>query len=151
MNRHIWEEGRGGSEIVVGLVPEGPDGPVFLGIADYLKGTIVVKYLNFKGGIPYVLLHEICHIFGAVDLGTNGSVMSLRSGGFRIDGFTKAITQANRQRSFLDEEFPLSEDSIPEAINLYEGRQALGFEEEELAICLGKLKEARSGLLLSRR
>lgn len=151
MNRHIQEEGRDGSEIVVGLIPEGPEGPVFLGIADYLMGTIVIKNLKSKGVTPYVLLHEICHLFGAVDLRTNGSVMSLRGGRFRIDGFTKEIIRANRQRSFLDEEFPLSEESIPEAITLYENRQALGFEEEELAICLGKLKEARPGRLPSPR
>jgi|WetSurMetagenome_2_1015567.scaffolds.fasta_scaffold11349_3 hypothetical protein len=151
LNRHIREKGRRGSEIVVGLVPEGVEGPLYPGIADYLRGTILIKDLKSKGGIPFVLLHEICHIFGAVDLRTNRSVMSLCNPGFRIDGFTKAIIKANRLRSFLDGEFPLSEDRVPEAINLYEGRQALGLEEVELAICLGKLKEAKSGHLPSRR
>jgi hypothetical protein len=151
LNRHIREKGRGESEIVIGVVPEGVEGPFYPGIADYLRGTIIIKYLNSKGGIPYVLLHEMCHIFGAVDLRTNRSVMSLRNPGFRIDGFTKAIIQANRGRSFLEGEFPLSEDRVPEAIFLYEGRQALGLEEDELAICLGKLKEVKSGHLPPRR
>lgn len=143
MNRRVRDEGRAGTEIVVGLVPEGPEGPVLPGIADYLGGSVVIKYLRSKAGIPYVLLHEICHIFGAVDLRTKGSVMSLRGPSFRIDDFTKAIIQTNRQRSFLDGEFPLSEELIPEAIDLYEDRRALGLGEEELAICLVKLGEAR--------
>ena len=143
MNRHIRNSGRGGCEIVIGLVPEGPSGPVFPGIADYLMGTVVLKHLKSKGGIPYVLLHEICHIFGAIDLRTGGSVMSLPDPSFRVDGFTKAIIRANRLRSFLDGVFPLPGDIVPEAIHLYEERRALGLGEEELTICLGVLKAVR--------
>jgi hypothetical protein len=145
MGRHIRSSGREGGEIVIGLVPEGPDGPVFPGIADYLMGTVVIKHLKSKGGIAYVLLHEICHIFGAIDLRTSGSVMSLQNPSFRIDGFSRAIIRANRLRSFLDGVFPLSGDIVPEAIQLYEERRALGLGEEELSICLGVLKAVRSG------
>ena len=143
MNRYIRNSGRGDCEIVIGLVPEGPDGPVFPGIADYLMGTVVLKHLKSKGGIPYVLLHEVCHIFGAVDLRTSGSVMSLRDPSFRVDEFTKAIIRANRLRSFRDGVFPLPGDIVPEAVHLYEERQALGLGEEELSICLGVLKAVR--------
>ena len=143
MNRHIRNSGRGGCEVVIGLVPEGPAGPVFPGIADYLMGTVVIKHLKSNGGIPYVLLHEICHIFGAIDLRTSGSVMSLRDPSFRVDGFTKAIILANRLRSFLDGVFPLPGDIVPEAIHLYEERRALGLGEEELTICLGVLRAVR--------
>lgn len=145
MDRHIRSSGRGGCEIVIGLVPEGPAGPVFPGIADYLMGTVVIKHLKSRGGIPYVLLHEICHIFGAIDLSTSGSVMSLQDPTFRIDGFSRAIIRANRLRSFLDGVFPLSGDTVPEAIQLYEERRALGLGEEQLSICLGVLKAVRSG------
>jgi hypothetical protein len=143
LDRHIRSSGRAGCEIVIGLVPEGPEGPVFPGIADYLMGTVVIKHLKSTGGIPYVLLHEICHIFGAVDLRTSGSVMSLRDPSFRVDGFTKAIVLANRLRSFIDGVFPLPGDIVPEAIHLYEERRALGLGEEELSICLGVLKTVR--------
>ena len=143
INRHVRSAGRGGAEIVLGLMAEGPCGPVIPGVADYLNGTVVVKYLRSKGGIPFVLLHELCHIFGAVDLKTKGSVMSLKGPGFRIDAFTKAILRANRLRSF-DGGFPLSEGSIPEAIKLYEGRRALGLGEGELEVCLGKLDKVRA-------
>ncbi len=151
MNRCIREEGRAGAEIIVGLVPEGPGGPVCPGIADYLNGTVVVTYPASKGGIPYVLLHEICHIFGAVDLRTTGSVMSLRNPSFKVDGFTKTIIRVNRLRSFLHGAFPLSEERVPQAIDLYKGRQALRLGEEELTVCLSKLNEARSAHSFSTR
>jgi len=140
LNDHIRAAGRGGCDVVIGLVPEGPDGPVNAGIADYLNGVVIVKYLHAVGGIEYILLHEICHLFGAVDLEEKGTVMSLRNPGFRIDRFTKAIMRVNWQRSFRPGECPLPEDRILEAIALYKERQALGLSEHELAICLGKLQ-----------
>ncbi len=109
------------------------------GVADYLMGTVVLKYLESRGGITYVLLHEILHIFGAIDLKTPGSVMSRRDPSFRIEGFTRAIVRANLERSFLTGEFPLPEGCIAQAIDLYDRRRALGLGEEELAICLSTL------------
>ena len=141
MNRRIVEVGRGGSDLVIGLVPEGPEGPYMPGVADYLMGTVVLKNLESRGGIRYVLLHEILHIFGAIDLKTPGSVMSRRDPSFRVDGFTMAIVRANRERSFLTGDFPLPEGRIAQAINLYDCRRALDLGEEELAICLKTLSE----------
>jgi hypothetical protein len=143
-NSHIREVGRGSCEIIIGLVPEGPDGPVFPGIADYLTGTVMIKNLKCKGGIKYVLLHEICHLFGAIDLRVGNTVMSLQNPGFRIDDFTKAIIKVNRQRSFRPGDCPLSEEGILGAVGLYKDRQSLGLGEDELAICLGKLRTMRA-------
>jgi hypothetical protein len=140
LNDHIRATGRGGYDVVIGLVPEGPDGPVNAGVADYLNGVVIIKYLNAVGGIKYVLLHEICHLFGAVDLEERGTVMSIRNPSFRIDRFTKAIMRVNRQRTFRPGECPLPEDRILEAIALYKERHVLGLGEDELAICLGKLQ-----------
>ncbi len=143
MNSYIAEAGRGGFELVIGLVPEGPEGAFMPGVADYLRGTVVLKYLERRGGIPYVLLHEILHIFGAIDLMTPGSVMSRRDPSFRIDSFTRAIVRANFERSFLAGEFPLPEKRIAQALDLYECRRALGLGEEELAICFSALSEVK--------
>ncbi len=143
MNSYIAEVGRGGSELVIGLIPEGPEGPFMPGVADYLSGTVVLKYLERRGGIPYVLLHESLHIFGAIDLKTPGSVMSRRDPSFRIDSFTRAIVRVNRERSFLVGGFPLAEGRIAQAFDLYECRRALDLNEEELTICLGTLSEVK--------
>jgi hypothetical protein len=126
--------------ILIGLVPEGPDGPVNPGIADYLNSIIVLKYLKAKGGMTYVLLHEVCHIFGAVDLMETGSVMSLRDPSFRIDGFTRSIMRVNRHRSFRRGECPLSAEKMLEAAALYAKRDSLGLGERQLRICLDKLR-----------
>jgi hypothetical protein len=139
MNSHIREAPREGSEIIIGLIPEGPEGPGIPGIADYLMGTVVIKNLKSKGGIPFVLLHEICHIFGAVDLRTEGSVMSLRNPTFWLDDFTKSIIRINRARTFRVGGCPLSEGRILDAIELYRNRRALGLGEDELGICLSIL------------
>jgi hypothetical protein len=144
MRRHLAASGRSGCDIVVGLIPEGPEGPVSPGIADYINGIVIIKYLKAKGGMAYVLLHEICHLFGAIDLQETGWVMSLRRPSFRIDGFTKAIMRVNRGRSFRPGESPLPEEHILEAIVLYEGRQALGLGEGQLLVCLGTLRAIKS-------
>lgn len=126
--------------ILIGLVPEDPDGPVNLGIADYLNGIIVIKYLKAKDGMPYVLLHEVCHLFGAIDLNEPGSVMSLENPTFRLDGFTESIMRVNRDRSFRRGGFPLSWDQAAAAIALYGEREALGFGESQLRICINELQ-----------
>lgn len=147
MNRHLSEAGRGPGELVIGLVPEGPEGPSHPGIADYLMGTVILKYLKARSGINYVLLHEVLHIFGAIDLGTPDSVMSRKDPSFRIDGFTQAIVRINQDRSFLAGEFPLSIDRIAQAIDLYGSRRALDLGEGELAVCLNALNAAQCRLL----
>lgn len=147
LNRHLKQAGRGPGELVIGLVPEGPEGPDFPGIADYLNGTVVIKHLESKGGIPFVLLHEICHIFGAIDLETPDSVMSRTAPSFRIDPFTKAIVRINRDRAFLTGEFPLAADRIAQAIDLYRSRRALDLGEGQLAVCLSVLGAAQSRIV----
>ena len=144
LNRHIRETGRGPGELVIGLVPEGPEGTFMPGVADYLMGTVVLKYLTSRAGIKYVLLHEVLHIFGAVDLGTPDSVMSRKDPCFRIDAFTKAIVRINKDRSFLTGEFPLAADRIAQAIDLYVSRRALGAGEGDLTVCLNALNAAQA-------
>lgn len=147
MNRRLREAGRGPGELVIGLVPEGPEGPLLPGVADYLMGTVILKYLRPRGGINFVLLHEVLHIFGAIDLGTPGSVMSRKDPSFRIDAFTKAIVRINQDRSFLTGEFPLAVDRIAQAIELYGSRRALDLGEGELAVCLNALNAAQNRIL----
>ncbi len=135
-----WPGAESERGILIGLMPEGPDGPADPGIADYLNGIIVLKYLTAKGGMPFVLFHEICHLFGAVDLEEKGSLMSRTAPLFRLDAFTESIMRANRDRSFSRDDRPLSPEKIHEAVSLYAGRQSLGLGEWELGICLEKLR-----------
>ena len=140
-------DGETAGGILVGLVPEGPDGPVCPGLADYPNGIIVLKYLEAKGGMPFVLLHEICHLFGAVDIEEPGSVMSLQGASFRIDRFTREIMAVNRDRSFRRGACPLTPDRAAEALAVYGRREALHLGEPELRICLDELR----AMMASRR
>jgi hypothetical protein len=106
--------------------------------------TVVLKHLKSRAGIKYVLLHEVLHIFGAIDLETPGSVMSRKAPSFRIDAFTKAIVRINRDRTFLTGEFPLAADRIAQAIDLYASRRALELGEGELGVCLKALSAAQA-------
>ena len=133
-------EGELADGILVGLVPEGPDGPLCPGLADYPNGIIVLKYLEAKGGMPFVLLHELCHLFGAIDLEEPGSVMSFEGAAFRIDRFTREIMDVNRDRSFRRGTCPLTLDRAAEALALYGGREALHPGEPELKVCLDELR-----------
>jgi hypothetical protein len=136
---HLSAAGRSECDIVLGLVPEGPDGPAVPGLADYVNGVILMKLLKARDGMRFVLLHEACHLFGAIDLRQRGSVMSLHDPSFEIDAFTRSIVRVNRDRSFRPGECPLPEGRIDDAIGLYKDRRSLDLGEDELEICLALL------------
>ena len=118
---------REGCEIVAGIIsPENmeyPDG----GISDYCNGCMLFKH--DPEGIKFLALHELCHLFGAVDLDEAGSVMDVERPGFEIDNFTSEVILLNRKRSFQKEAFPLSGDRLNEAAAHFEKRRALGKNE----------------------
>ncbi len=128
------------AEILVGIVPVGPEGLVNPGISDYLGGLVIIKRLTPTSGMGFALLHELCHLFGAIDLKEKGSVMSLSRARSAIDGFTKEIMRVNRHRSFRPREFPLDESGTLQATDLYTRRQARGLKESELEMFLQVLR-----------
>ena len=106
LNRHVKEAGRGPGELVIGLVPEGPEGAWWTcRRLSHGHRSDRVSEVEGRPASP-VLLHEILHIFGAIDLGTPGSVMSRKDPGFRIDGFTKAIVRINREQDLSRRRVP---------------------------------------------
>ncbi|MEN6560338.1 MAG: hypothetical protein ABFD52_06165 [Acidobacteriota bacterium] len=132
----------GGYEIAIGLVARGPDGPAEPGLADYNYGIVLLRYEENPKGLTYVVLHELCHLFGAVDLRESGTVMSRERPGFRLDRFTQDIIRVNRDRTFRRAGGPLSDERILQALNLYRERRALGLDEDGLAVCIRELLTA---------
>ena len=139
LKAHLAWSGRGTCDIVIGLASEEREEPM-KGMADYPEGIVLLQYFEQRGRMEYVLLHELCHLLGAVDLAQEHSVMSRPNPSFRIDDFTRNIMRINRARSFRPGECPLAADDIREAIALYRERQDLGLPENELVICLRILK-----------
>ncbi len=132
----------GGCEIAIGLVARGPDGPAEPGLADYPGGIVLLRYEENAKGLTYVLLHELCHLFGAVDLRETGTVMSRERPGFRLDRFTVDIVRVNRDRSFRQAGGALGDERLLQALALYRERLALGLGEDDLAICIRELLTA---------
>ena len=131
LRTHLSQTGRGPCDAVIALVPAESADPA-KGLADYLGGIVILKRLKENSGMAYVLLHELCHLFGAVDMGAADSVMSRSNPSFRIDGFTRDIMRINAQRSFRSGECPLSGERIIEAMALYKESRSLGLDEEAM-------------------
>jgi hypothetical protein len=143
---------RGECQLVIGILPSSAfPGPPY-GIADYLHSCVLIKDHSSASGVTSVLEHELCHVFGAIDLDENGSIMSFNRRGARYDDFTSRIITLNRNRRFEAGEFPLPPDVMEEVMSLYkerldqrgEGSGTRKDEERELRIVLSHLHQEKS-------
>lgn len=144
----------GECHLVIGILPSWvSQGPPF-GAADYLHAYIVVKDHPSKSGLAGVLEHEICHIFGAIDLDEDGSIMGLGGRGSRYDAFTLGVMMLNRDRGFRSDAFPLPPTVMSEVIALYQERlgreenrgESRTIERAELRLVLSRLYREKSGI-----
>ena len=144
---------RGDCHLVIGIIPSSISEMPPFGAADYLQAYVLLRDNPIKSGLTDVLEHELCHIFGAVDLEENGSIMDITRRGGRYDAFTMAIMTMNRNRSFTVGQFPLPSDLIDKVVALYrkrlgregEATDARKLEEMELQTVLRHLEKERSG------
>ncbi len=138
--RSIWDSfndlmenvSPGKSDLVLGVLFDKSRGSIPSGLSSYSRGYVLIKYLNSKEMMKAVLLHELCHLFGAIDLEERGSIMHLENPGSQFDQFTKAIILMNRDRSFHSDSIPWPEKYLAEAISLFEARAALNRGEPEV-------------------
>ncbi len=146
MNKKVPREG---GLLVIGILPAWiSQGPPY-GAADYLHACVLLKDHPSKAGLKNILEHELCHIFGAIDLNEKGSIMSSPRYGGRYDAFTTKIIRLNRMRSFEPGRFPLEPEVLEKAIALYEERLGQGVkatpstdrEGKELRIVLSRLHQ----------
>jgi tetratricopeptide (TPR) repeat protein len=125
-----------GCDIVLGLISRNNRNIIPEGIASYLHGNILLDYSEDQFLLNRVLLHELCHVFGACDLDERGSIMDCEELGSKFDEFTWKIIQLNRSRSFHRKEFPLPKHLLNEAIDLYNKRYILNQTEPGIALSL---------------
>jgi tetratricopeptide (TPR) repeat protein len=128
----------GEADIVVGLIAPFYADDTPAGIADYFNGCVLLKLANPWAMAP-VILHELGHVFGAVDLEENGSVMDPRNPGFEFDAFSARIITLNRDRSFHTGSFPFPPGLTDDVIAAYQARGLLGRCEPELHLFLAYL------------
>lgn len=132
-----------GCDIVLGIVDLDRLNTSSLGIASYVNSCIVIGNAADPGVMRYAVLHEICHVFGAVDLGEKGSLMSLRGGRLEFDKFTDEAVLLHRDRTFSRGSFPLPQDALDAAIRLYGERaeRRLGEPETNMFLTLFYLEK----------
>jgi Tfp pilus assembly protein PilF len=126
----------GKCDIVLGvMIPERTDG-IPPGIASYPHGYVLVKNLPSREAMLYVLLHEFCHVFGAMDLREKGSLMAMEAPEFAIDAFTAQAVLLNKDRSFDRRFFPLPAENLDKAVSLYGGRAERDLREPQIHLFL---------------
>lgn len=130
---------RGDCDIVIGFSGQIRGESKVFGVASYDQGYILVKRsLN-----PYmsntILTHELCHVFGAVDLEMEKSVMNEDKPEFECDEFTRQIVRLHRNRRFGSGIFPLSPEDQKSAMSLYNERKGLRRQEAGLSLRLAAL------------
>jgi len=120
------------SDLVLGILSQNSRGAIPYGLSSYTHGYVLIKYLDSKDTMKAVFLHELCHLFGAIDLEEPGSIMHIKNPGSRFDEFTEDVILLNRDRSFHSDSIPWPETQLAEAISLFEARAALNLGEPEV-------------------
>lgn len=128
----------GEADVLIGVL--GPSGPSEspTGIADYLTGALLLR-LGQPGSAVPIAIHELGHIFGAVDLEERNTAMNPRDPGSKFDAFSARVISLNRNRAFHTQIFPFPAGLIKEVIAEYEDRAALGRAEPEIGLFLAYL------------
>lgn len=132
LRRHVP---RGGCDVVVGLLSFSRAGRRGSGLADYFQGYAVISQLDSRSDTAAVLLHELCHFFGALDLPVKGSVMNPEAPGTRFDPLTRELILLHRPRGFGPGIPPFPPDNSGAIISLLE-RNASSFSSEFRLHCL---------------
>jgi hypothetical protein len=130
---------RGDCDVVIGFSGQIRSESKVFGVASYDQGYILVKRSLNPYMSKMVLTHELCHVFGAVDLEMESSIMNEDRPQFECDDFTRQIVQLHRNRRFGPGIFPLSPDDQMSAISLYEQRKSLRRQEAGLSLRLAAL------------
>jgi tetratricopeptide (TPR) repeat protein len=128
----------GEADIVVGVVAPSYANDPPAGIADYFQGCVLLKLVNSWALAP-IVLHELGHIFGAVDLDETGSVMNPHNPGLEFDRFSARIITLNRDRSFHTGSFPFPRSLTNEVVAAFQARSSLRRCEPELHLFLAYL------------
>lgn len=140
----------GGCDIVLGIIAPERISRSPSGISSFIDSYILLQNTKLKSEMRYVLLHELCHIFGAIDLREKGSIMSTNEPEFRFDNFTRKTVRLHKFRSFDRASFPLPQEDLDSAIALFEERAALHLDEPAVNLYLAQMylekKDCEAGL-----
>lgn len=123
-------------DIVVGFSGQWTRRDDISGAAIYLRNYAVVKRMSSEQLMSLVLTHELCHLFGAIDLNEKGSIMDMKNVGKDFDAFTTRLVLLNRNRNFIPHIFPLERGKWDKVITLYKERKRLERKEVDINVML---------------
>jgi tetratricopeptide (TPR) repeat protein len=123
-------------DIVVGFSGQRTRRDDISGAAIYLRNYAVVKRMRSEQATSLVLTHELCHLFGAIDLHEKGSIMDMNNVGMDFDAFTTRLVLLNRNRNFIPHIFPLERGKWDKVITLYKERKRLERKEVDINVML---------------
>jgi Metallo-peptidase family M12 len=135
--QNLYEKiGREGSDIVLGFTGQIRGDSRATGVASYRHGYALVKRMKNEYITALTVVHELCHLFGAVDLEKESSIMNKDEPRLECDEFTSRIIRLHLGRSFDPAVFPLSAEDMSSAMNLYQERKKLHRSEEGVPLML---------------
>lgn len=123
-------------DIVVGFSGQWTRRDDISGAAIYLRNYALVKRMSSEQVMSLVLTHELCHLFGAIDLNEKGSIMDMKNAGSDFDAFTTRFVLLNRNRNFIPHIFPLERGKWDKVITLYKERKRLEHKEVDINVML---------------
>jgi Tfp pilus assembly protein PilF len=147
-------------EVVIGFTGQSYENGAFFGATICYDNYVILRWVPSENLMKRTLIHEFCHLFGGIDLHQADSIMNHDIAGNGVDEFTSRIIHINKFRSFVPQEFPLSEERINEVISHYESRKGLNKDEPEINVILALLyiekenfdlaiRECKEALLIS--
>lgn len=128
--------GREGSDIVLGFTGQIYSGSEVSGVASYRYGYALVRRMKNEHLTMITVVHELCHLFGGVDLENESSIMNKDEPRLERDEFTSQIVRLHRGRNFDPSVFPLSAKDIGSAMDLYLERKNLHRREAGVPLML---------------
>jgi len=135
--QNLYEEiERGESDIVLGFTGQIHSDSAASGVASYRHGYALVKRMKNEYITALTVVHELCHLFGAVDLEKELSIMNKAEPRLECDEFTRQIARIHLSRGFDPAVFPLSADDMGSAANLYLTRKQLHLREAGVSVML---------------
>jgi hypothetical protein len=118
--QNLYEDvDRGENDIVLGFTGQIRGDSEVNGVASYRHGYALVKKLKNEYLYRVTIIHELCHLFGALDLENESSIMNKNEPRLECDEFTKRIVRLHVRRRFNPTVFPLSPEDMSLSLPLY--------------------------------
>lgn len=130
---------RGDCNIVLGYTDQIPYRTHLSGVTSYRYGYVLLRRKKSDYVNRAILIHELCHIFGAVDVTEGSSIMNKYEPRLVCDEFTAQVIQLHKNRRFSSLLFPLSVEEMESAITFYNQNRGLEGSQAEIPIMLAQM------------